>query len=240
MRDKHGTAQHEVKARLGAILQDAGVHVVDPNDRKAVEEASQANADLPDPGPWTVRLAVILLHVPPALFYCYKNDWDLVALPRAFYLLFLECLITITLYLGASLADPGFLKTSRERPPPTLKNRWCSTCCIDQPVRSKHCAKCDRCVSRYDHHCFLLGQCVGQRNHFPFLLYLLSESWLIIHASIHLLEYYRGTEALYWLDTNFGTVFFQCYVLIGTFTPLCASIRHPSFITLLPRDASLP
>jgi DHHC palmitoyltransferase len=66
--------------------------------------------------------------------------------------------------------------------------RVCRTCHIDRPLRSKHCAKCDRCVARLDHHCSYINQCVGPNNQRGFMLFLAVQIAQII-AAIVLLVY---------------------------------------------------
>ncbi|XP_071482390.1 palmitoyltransferase ZDHHC12-B-like [Diadema antillarum] len=60
--------------------------------------------------------------------------------------------------------------------------RKCSYCRVKQPVRTKHCDDCGRCVRRFDHHCPWLENCVGERNHRFFWFFLLFQSTLIIWA----------------------------------------------------------
>mmetsp|Transcript_101251 Transcript_101251/g.179885 ORF Transcript_101251/g.179885 Transcript_101251/m.179885 type:complete len:349 (+) Transcript_101251:88-1134(+) len=63
----------------------------------------------------------------------------------------------------------------------TVKQKFCSTCLIFRPPRSKHCSFCDNCVLRFDHHCTWLGNCVGLYNYRYFVV-------LIYSATIFLIE----------------------------------------------------
>lgn len=38
-----------------------------------------------------------------------------------------------------------------------IEKRYCTICNIEQPIRSKHCKECKRCVAMYDHHCPWMG-----------------------------------------------------------------------------------
>ena len=49
----------------------------------------------------------------------------------------------------------------------------CDICKISNlPLRSHHCKKCGKCVSKYDHHCSFTGVCIGENNHLNFIIFL--------------------------------------------------------------------
>lgn len=56
----------------------------------------------------------------------------------------------------------------------------CLYCHLWQPLRTKHCHDCDKCVLRFDHHCVWLGTCVGQSNHRKFWWYIFYETALVM------------------------------------------------------------
>ncbi|CAE8717227.1 unnamed protein product [Polarella glacialis] len=51
--------------------------------------------------------------------------------------------------------------------------RWCKRCKLYQPLRTKHCHDCGRCVRTHDHHCPWIGSCVGENNRVLFLWFLI-------------------------------------------------------------------
>jgi len=54
-------------------------------------------------------------------------------------------------------------------------SRYCETCKIFRPLRSKHCRQCNVCVERFDHHCVYINNCVGVKNNFAFVFFLCVE-----------------------------------------------------------------
>ncbi|KAE8151208.1 hypothetical protein BDV25DRAFT_128977 [Aspergillus avenaceus] len=61
--------------------------------------------------------------------------------------------------------------------------RYCRSCQLLKPARSKHCSFCKACVSCHDHHCVWLMNCVGLHNYRYFLALILSLSVMLIYGS---------------------------------------------------------
>jgi len=80
-------------------------------------------------------------------------------------------------FLTNGCPAPRFLRINKI----TVKQKWCMTCSVYRPPRSKHCSFCDNCVLRFDHHCTWLGNCVGLHNYRFFVI-------LIYSATIFLTE----------------------------------------------------
>jgi len=70
----------------------------------------------------------------------------------------------------------------------TVKQKFCSTCLIMRPPRSKHCSICDNCVLRLDHHCSWLGTCVGLHNYRYFVVLIYSAT-LFLFECIYVVFY---------------------------------------------------
>ncbi|XP_045144492.1 palmitoyltransferase ZDHHC12 isoform X3 [Echinops telfairi] len=111
-------------------------------------------------------------------------------LPLTFLLLVLGSLL---LYLAVSLMDPGYVDM-QPQPQEELKEehmamvpqvavlRRCRYCLVLQPLRTRHCQECRRCVRRYDHHCPWMENCVGERNHPLFVAYLALQLVVLLWA----------------------------------------------------------
>lgn len=120
-------------------------------------------------------------------------DWLTAILPttftsRPFLNLFFFLAISSTTYFygTALLEDPGFVPklSSRNHQRKVIEelftlwkfdeDNFCTLCMVRKPLRSKHCRRCRRCVSKQDHHCPWINNCVGNNNIRHFFIYILS------------------------------------------------------------------
>lgn len=113
-----------------------------------------------------------------------------------------------------------------------LGYRYCSTCNIFRPPRSKHCNSCNVCVSKFDHHCPWVGNCIGARNHKWFFSFLVSISLLTIITTVTCIRVFLQTfqfitETANVENKSFSHTLYECIIseplviLMACFTLLC-------------------
>ncbi|CAM9733755.1 unnamed protein product [Heterosigma akashiwo] len=120
----------------------------------------------------TCPVVLFLYYVAPTL-----ESWS----SAAFVAVLSLYLATLGFLWTAALTDPGVLPAQpmwaqAELPPGAVVgiygHKYCETCNIYRPPRSKHCSTCNICVEKFDHHCPWVGCCVGKRNYRWFFCFL--------------------------------------------------------------------
>ena len=125
------------------------------------------------------------------------GDFDFVFLSHAPRILWASVILSVITFITlwmAAMTDPGILPahSSPHKPvlPPgalvggPLGYRYCSTCNIYRPPRSKHCNSCNVCVDRMDHHCPWIGTCVAARNYRYFFVFIIAIGGVTILATL--------------------------------------------------------
>ena len=107
--------------------------------------------------------------------------------------------------------------------------RYCNYC--KSPVtcsRSKHCMRCNRCVSIFDHHCKFVNNCVGRVNYSLFMkliialellefIFLISSSIFISShsqnlSSVHIPAFFILFKSLAVIGSNGYLISFHCFI----------------------------
>eukprot|EP00126_Sphaerothecum_destruens_P009160 Sdes_comp20444_c0_seq1m14628 len=117
----------------------------------------------------------------PAFFLWFENTFAFLCLSFLFFSLVFKCSLS---FFQSCTRNPGLLSSTLDQKCQDYLRfvefgddeivKFCHTCLLFRPLRSKHCALCDRCVSKFDHHCPFIQNCVGENNHLPFLWYLVT------------------------------------------------------------------
>ncbi|KAI8899928.1 DHHC palmitoyltransferase-domain-containing protein [Globomyces pollinis-pini] len=121
----------------------------------------------------TGGLYVFLLDVAPEIPnpYVPKYHW---------WIILFVIVTTYGSFFIASKSNPGMITHTNIKHYSSLydydhilfEKRFCKTCLLDKPARSKHCSVCKTCIAKMDHHCVWINNCVGYNNHRWFLLFL--------------------------------------------------------------------
>ncbi|XP_024388352.1 protein S-acyltransferase 10 [Physcomitrium patens] len=96
----------------------------------------------------------------------------------------------------------------------------CPYCGLWQPLRTKHCHDCDKCVLRFDHHCVWLGTCVGQKNHRKFWWYIFYEAALVMWSIVwYIRAFRRSIGHTWWVEESIvmlvilGLIITECFLI---------------------------
>ncbi|EAS35590.2 palmitoyltransferase akr1 [Coccidioides immitis RS] len=141
--------------------------------------------------------------------------------------------LTSYFYFLSMIEDPGYVPklSSRNQQRTCImelfkswqfdEDNFCVFCMIRKPLRSKHCRRCRRCVSKHDHHCPWIDNCVGTNNLRHFVLYIFSMEVGII-LFIQLVINYLGA-----LPPPTDS---ECNILSSS---LCSMVKRDTFTIIL-------
>jgi len=139
--------------------------------------------------------------------------------------------IVLCSFLHVTIIDPA-RKPSRNKENNDIDDDkidpygFCPECKNNRRMKlhSKHCCKCNKCISHFDHHCVWLNTCIGSRNYVSFYLLCLSYAAYGIVSSIIITleisaEDIKDDGILYVLVLLIGTVNLVSSILV--FCLLC-------------------
>jgi len=103
-------------------------------------------------------------------------------------------------------------------PPQDIGLRYCWTCKIARPERSKHCNSCDACVQKFDHHCPWTGTCIGLRNYTYFVRFVSSLfaliAWILVWTLANISGAFGNGEESPGI-LFFGAFLAACIIFVG-------------------------
>ncbi|KAJ9660771.1 palmitoyltransferase akr1 [Neophaeococcomyces mojaviensis] len=164
-------------------------------------------------------------------------DWLWLILPTTYRTYFFSNLVfgllfaaTTYFYALAMTEDPGYVPklSSRNQQRAVVQElfslwkfdeeSFCIQCMIRRPLRSKHCRRCGRCVSKHDHHCPWINSCVANNNLRHFYLYILCMEFGIIFYFRLVLAYITSLPAPTDPTCNILPPYMCSFVLRDTWT----------------------
>jgi len=119
-----------------------------------------------------------------------------------------------------------------------VKYKWCRTCRIYRPPRSKHCPVCDNCVDKFDHHCPWVGNCIGRRNYVHFQCFIHTAFLLVIAGFVlsyiffTLYAHKHGKNLVEAMGDNGGVLFTLIIAFLGLLPVGGLSVYHAYLATV--------
>ncbi|KAJ7568521.1 hypothetical protein O6H91_01G036100 [Diphasiastrum complanatum] len=170
---------------------------------------------------WSVKLSWVVLHgVCIGGLLLLSDSLRDQLFTWSFALYFVLFVATIVQYFYTAGSSPGYVIDLEGNPDFEVSVKsttdaigssgaWrCAYCRVLQPLRTKHCHDCDKCVLRFDHHCIWLGTCVGQRNHCRFWWYIVLETVLSVWTTVLYFFAFSSRDSNSWWHKAFYLVVF--------------------------------
>jgi len=177
-----------------------------------------------------ILITTPLVVVPSALHFYFDSQPWYVTVVTAFFM----CGVLACLYM-TSFREPGFIPrgTPSENEPPNNTAcmnpadgklwKYCRTCHVWRPPRSKHCRTTDACVYMFDHYCPWMGNAIGERNYIPFYcfvsLVMIYAVMIFVQVIMTMGKMTKSEQTYVWI----GLVAFCCLVSVLTLV-LCCSL----------------
>lgn len=112
-----------------------------------------------------------------------------------------------------------------------IETRFCTVCCLEMPLRAKHCRECGKCVAVHDHHCPWIGLCIGEKNRFYFWWYLVFETFLLWISAVLVVMSIRNVSGWDWFKENWAKMLVMLFISFFVLMVTCLLGYH-SYLAL--------
>eukprot|EP01156_Anaeramoeba_ignava_P015130 Anaeramoba_ignava/a611737_17.p1 GENE.a611737_17~~a611737_17.p1 ORF type:complete len:355 (+),score=47.31 a611737_17:581-1645(+) len=178
-----------------------------------------------DPSSISIAFSVLFLIYSTLFFRVLPNSYK--KFPITIVILSISSFCLFYFYHISITRDPGILQTPSLEPEELvtknsiyskydsvfLEDKFCETCRIFRPLRSKHDSTTNRCIARFDHFCPWTINGVGHNNHTYFYYFLVSvvvSCGIFTFIVLDTLVQNNKTESFSF--SNLFLFFYNCYL----------------------------